>query len=191
MRYSHMKSQLSKLIDSRNLALWLLVGSMTVNGVLAIVILSLVRYNFYHQRTYLVPPIIESSFWLSEHTLSPTYLSQMTSFFTQLRLNTTPASHEYQQEILLRYVEPKYFSILKEKLLLEADYFNEENLTTVFYPVAIEVDPEKFTSSISGDLHLLMEGELLEAKRITYEINYQYNQGRLWISYFQEKNHDE
>jgi len=187
MQYSLMKSHIAKLISSRNLSLWLLSTSVTANGLLAVTLLVFVYTSFIYQRIYLVPPVMESPIWLSKNKVSPSYLSQMSAYFAQLRLNSTPASHDYQSEMLLRYTAPEYYDQLQHSLATQGKYLVEENISTVFYPVAIEVEPEALEVHITGDYHTLVDSEPFIKKRISYVIGYRQTQGQLWITQFQEE----
>ena len=51
------------------------------------------------ERIVIVPPVINQAFWVNSQTVSPEYLSQISSFLVQLRLNMTPSSAEYQRDI--------------------------------------------------------------------------------------------
>jgi len=191
MQYSLMKSHIAKLIASRNLSLWLLSTSVTANGLLAVTLLVLVYTSFIYQRIYLVPPVIESSIWLSKNKVSPSYLSQMSAYFAQLRLNSTPANHDYQSEMLLRYTAPEYYDQLQRSLATQGEYLVEENISTVFYPISVEVELETLKVHVTGDYHTLVDGDPFIKKRISYLISYRYDQGQLWITQFQEEQQDD
>jgi len=191
MQYSLMKSHITKLIASRNLSLWLLVGSLTTNGLLAVTLLVFIYTNFIYQRTYLVPPVIESPIWLAKNKVSAAYLSQMSAYFAQLRLNSTPTTHDYQSEMLLRYTAPEYYDPLQHSLATQKEYLIEENISTVFYPISIEVEPDTLEVHVTGDYHTLVDGEPFIKKRVSYVIGYRYTQGQLWITQFQEEREDD
>lgn len=186
MQITHHKSRLQQLIAQRNGYLVLAVGLIGLTLLLAISLYRLIG----RERIVIAPPVVEQAFWVDAKTISPTYLSQMTVFFAQLRLNVTPDSAAYQRETLLRYTDPSYYGDFKNALVSEADHLTQTHTSLVFYPVDVSVDAPHLTAKISGDFSATVGNVSLPVKRLTYQIIYRYAQGRLWLRSFQEVNEE-
>ena len=113
----------------------------------------------------------------------------MSSFFTELRLNVTPHSVEKQHEMLLRYVAPQYYGTLKTQLVSEAEKIKKSDMSTVFYPVDIQVSQDDLAVTIIGDLKSFIGNESLPSRRTAYLITYNFHQGRLYVTNFKEVKH--
>ena len=61
----------------------------------------------------------------------------MTTFFAYLRLNVTSESADNQRQLLLRYVDPRYFGVLNAALIAERDRITTSHVSTAFYPVNV------------------------------------------------------
>jgi conjugal transfer pilus assembly protein TraE len=181
------KSRLNYLVKQRNGYLVLASGLLIL-----CFILSLLCFYFNgRERVIVVPPRIERSFWVTQNELSPEYLSEMTTFFAYLRLNTTPQSADSQRQLLLRYVDPRYFGILNTQLIQEHDRLVARHISSAFYPVTVQVNTQKMSATIIGDLMSMVGKETVASQRIAYQVQYRYEQGRLLVSQFREvKAHD-
>jgi conjugal transfer pilus assembly protein TraE len=185
MRSILQKSRLLQLMEQRNGYLVLACGLI----LLSLLLTSLSFYLSNRERIVLVPPTIEHSFWVSSNDVSPEYLAEMSTFFAYLRLNVTPESVDEERALLLRYVDPKYYSELNNRLIRERDRIMREHISSSFYPVNIEVDTKALTVRITGDLISSVGSTVLSPERLTYLVKYHYDQGRLWVSEFEEVNH--
>lgn len=186
MQIAHHKSRLQQLIAQRNGYLVLAAGLLILSLLLTISVCRLIG----RERIVVVPPVVNQSFWLDSQTVSPEYLSQMTTFFAQLRLNMTPSSAEYQRQTLLRYTDPSYYGDFNNELVAEADHLTQTHTSLVFYPVDLSVDTHRLTAQLSGDLSGTVGNVPLPVKRVTYRLTYCYAQGRLWLQSFQMVNED-
>lgn len=185
MRFSIQRSQLEKIFAQRNGYMMLALGSTLVCVLQMLVVVFLIN----REKIILVPPTSEKSFWVSAQHVSPEYLSEMTTFFTNLRLNITPESASTQRETLLRYTDPNYYNQLKSQLIQEADHINEQHISVAFFPVNVKVDPQHFKAMIEGDLKSYVGEASLPTKRVNYLVTYRYDAGRLLIKSFEEVKH--
>ena len=181
MQIAHHKSRLQQLIAQRNGYLVLAAGLLILTLLLTINICRLIG----RERIVIVPPVVNQALWLDSQNVSPEYLSQMTTFFAQLRLNMTPSSTEYQRQTLLRYTDPQYYGDFNNELVAEADHLAQSHTSLVFYPVDLSVDTHHLTAQLSGDLSGMVGNVPLPVKRVTYQLSYRYSQGRLWLRSFQ------
>lgn len=180
-------SHLQKLIAQRNGYLVLAAGLVVLCLLLSCLTLRLVG----RERIVVTPPVVHQSFWVDHSDVSPQYLAEMTSFFAQLLLTKTPSNAAYQRETLLRYTDPTYYGAFKNKLVAEEDHMAASHITLAFYPVNIEVDVAKLTARITGELHATVGDAPLPLVRLTYRVQYRYDQGRLLIQSFQEEKSEE
>ncbi len=182
MEITQYKSRLQNLIAQRNGYLVLAAALAMISLILVICVCRMVN----RERIVIVPPVIHQAFWVNSQTVSPEYLSQISSFLVQLRLNMTPSSAEYQREMLLRYTDPAYYGELKNELVEEADHLAKTHTSLIFYPVDISVDVSHLTAQISGDFSATVSNMPLPVQRLSYRLSFRYVQGRLWLQSFQE-----
>ena len=83
------------------------------------------------ERTVIVPPNIDKSFWVSKDKASREYLEQMGYFLMQLTLNVTPQSVDHQAKLLLQYAAPASFGELRTALLAAAERLKRDGASTV------------------------------------------------------------
>lgn len=182
MNFTIQRSQLEKLFAQRNGYLLLAACAIIVCILQVIVMFFLIG----REKVIFVPPSIEKSFWVSSQNVSPEYLSEMTIFFTNLRINMTPESAAMQRDTLLRYIDPSYYGSFKSQLVKEADLLNEQHISVAFYPINVRVDQSHFKALIEGDVKSFVGDATLPTKRVKYLITYRYDFGRLLIKSFEE-----
>lgn len=176
------KSRITQLMEQRNGYLTLSAGLIA----LCILLVLLLFYTTNREKIVIVPPVVHKSFWVSSNAVSPEYLSEMTLFFTYLRMNMTPSNVVAQREMLLRYVDPRYYGKLKNTLVADGDKVTLEHLNIAFYPANIKVDEKAMTAIITGDLISSVGTTELPPQRVNYQISYRYDDGRLMVSDFSE-----
>ena len=177
MKIQIQKSLLQYAISRRNGYLTIACGSLLLNALLSIGMISMIG----HEKIILVPPKIAQSFWVSHNNVSPEYLSEMSSFFAILRFNITPNTIENQRETLLRYVSPEYYESLKIELINEAERMTKGHINTAFYPVDVKTDVKHFETLVTGDLIVTIGANQLPVRRVIYKICYSYNNYRLLV----------
>lgn len=182
MKWSLRESRLQHLIRHRNGYLLLATGSMALNILLVIYCFTLIG----HERVILLPPEISKSFWVDGEHVSPNYLSEMGLFFTHLRLNATQDNINLQQTILLRYIHPELYARMKSDLIIEAERVKTSHLSLIFHPVNLKVDAKKWIVQITGDLQVMIGQDPQPSKRVTYQIAFTYDSGRLLVKSFEE-----
>lgn len=188
MQITQYKSRLQQLISQRNGYLVLAAALAIISLILALSVCRLIG----RERIVIAPPVVNQEFWVDAKAVSPEYLSQMTLFFVQLRLNLTPSNVTYQRETLLRYIDPSHYGDLKNELVAEGDRLEKTHTSLVFYPVSVSVDTPHLTADVQGDLNATVGNEPMPTQRVAYQLRYRYVQGRLWLQSFreiEEKNH--
>ncbi len=176
-------SHLQKLIAQRNGYLVLAAGLLLLCVLLSAMVLHLIG----RERIIITPPVVHQSFWVDHNDVSPDYLSEMTSFFAQLRLTKNPDNAAFQRTTLLRYTDPSYYGTLKSELVAEEDHMQAAHISLAFYPVNVEVNAKQLVAWITGDLISTVGNSPLTPTRITYRVQYRYDQGRLLVRSFEEQ----
>lgn len=171
------KSLLQYVIRHRNGYLAIACGSLLLNILLGIGMILMVG----HEKIVLVPPKIEQTFWVGHNSVSPEYLSEMSYFFTTLRFNIVTNTSEGQRAILLRYVSPEYYELLKIELINEAARMSKEHISTAFYLVDVKVDVKHLEALVTGDLITTIGSNQLPEKRVIYKISFTHNNYRLLV----------
>ena len=105
----------------------------------------------------------------------------MSRYFAMLRLNYTPQSFDEQKQILLAYVDAKFYGEFKQELNLEAKQAKDHDISISFIPMETEVFEKNLSVLIHGDLIRYVGKAKLETERITYKINYKYHDGFLKV----------
>jgi len=182
MKYLLQQSRLQYLVQNRNGYLFLSIGSLFLNIFLSCIISCTVG----RERIILVPPEIQKSFWVTNNTVSPDYLTEMAIFFANLRLNVTPANALLQHDLLLRYVGSRYYNDLKLSLSEERDLLKKDHITTAFFPENISVDPKHLQAKIKGTIYQTISDTQLPAQVKTYLLSFNYNNSKLNIESFTE-----
>lgn len=176
------ESRLQNVIRHRNGYLVLASGSIILNILFVIYLFTLVG----NERVILLPPNVSKTFWVDGNHVSSDYLSEMGLFFTGLRLNATQENAALQHDILLRYVHPSLYSEMKGQLIQEEERIKTSHITMIFYPVNVQVDDKKWITRITGDLQSIIGQDMQPPQRVTYQITFNYDAGRLLVKSFEE-----
>jgi conjugal transfer pilus assembly protein TraE len=139
-----------------------------------------------NEKVIVTPPIVEQGFWVTNNAVSPTYLTQMTTFFLALRLSVTSSNVDSQYAELLNYVSPSVSGPLQVALQKEAEQIQSEAISSVFYPKDMTADPDHLTVTVDGDLVRYVGEAKLPVKPMTYIVHYEYRLGRLLILSFEQ-----
>lgn len=175
-------SLLQYLIQHRNGYLILACGSLLLNLILGSALIAAIG----HEKVVLIPPHLEKTFWVRGNSVAPEYLSEMSLFFMQLRFNLTADNVDMQRDILLRYIDPRYYETLKMELINEETHIRKEHITTAFFPVEVKVDAKNLKAMVTGDLVSTVGTNQLPGKRLNYQISYNYGGAKLLVKSFAE-----
>jgi conjugal transfer pilus assembly protein TraE len=176
------KSKLLSTLQQRNAYLCLAVALLFLSIIQSFTIYALTG----HWRVIVTPPHVSHSFWVDESQVSPSYLSEMTAFFATLILNVTSENAAFQRDEVLKYTDPNGYGHLKTQLIQNEEKIQAESITTAFYPVDIQTNPKKLTTTITGDLMTWVGQEMTSTVRQSYLAQYTYHDGRLLIQSFSE-----
>ena len=182
MKHFLQQARMQHLIQYRNGYLILAFISLILNILLVLAIFRLIG----HERIVIVPPTINKSFWVTSNQVSPEYLSEMSLFFINLRLNVTASNVASQGELLLRYVAPSNYNAIKTDLLTEAENLKKNHITTAFFPINVDVDTKKLLARVTGDIQSTVGDSRVPSQHVAYQINYTYSNGRLFVASLEE-----
>lgn len=114
-------------------------------------------------QTILVPPAIQRTISVSNQDIGREYLEEMGVFVSQQLLNTSPSSIDGQYQVLLKYVDPRYYQALDKELNLTRRYVKRNNVTTWFTPRRVTGYTHNNTVEIEG-LFMVSQGEKVTQK---------------------------
>lgn len=152
------------------------------------VILSLMVYRFSKsQSRTLVPPVISQQMTISDVRPDDSYLTQMALFLLSEYLNVNPANVDGNYAVLLRYVNPAYYSGVDAALTSEAKFVKNPNnkSSAVFYPTDQQVSVENLAVKISGVLKKWAGERLISNEKKTYLLQFSYPNGVLKLNSIQ------
>jgi conjugal transfer pilus assembly protein TraE len=150
---------------------------------LAVVLVLLSSFLFLkRERIIVTPPVVEKEFWVDSKTISPTYLEQFGYFLSQLLLGKSSYSAPSQRNLLLRHTDPAFVGTLKQKLMEEEEMLQKQNASYIFFPVSIQVNPEKKEVLIEGDRVCFVGGKQISSDREGYILSFNFSGSRLLLS---------
>lgn len=172
-----------KELRQRNRALALtLAGVITGLLIALLIIVKLIGM----ERTIVVPPTINKTFWVTQDRVSKEYLEQMASFVAWLILDVTPATVDWKKDVLLNYAAPEQHGALKSRQEVEADRLKRINASTFFLPQQLVANDQDQTVAIRGRLRTQVNGQETATDTKAYLAEFQYAGGRVHLKAFKE-----
>ena len=161
-----------------------IVAALSVTVLLClIVIVSIVGSD----RTVIVPPTIDRTFWVTKEKASREYLEEMASYVAWLVLDVTPTTVDWKKNVLLNWVAPDQHAAMKTKMDLEAERLRGNNATTFFLVQQLAADEAKQSVVVTGRLRRQINGaDVTEPETRSYLAQFQYAGGRVHIQSFKE-----
>lgn len=138
------------------------------------------------ERTIVVPPSIDKTFWVTKDRVSKAYLEQMGSFIAWLILDVSPASVDWKKDILLNYVAPDQYGAMKSRQEIEAERLKRINASTFFLPQQLVASEANQTVVIRGRLRTQVNGQDTATDTKTYVAEFRYAGGRMHLYAFKE-----
>jgi conjugal transfer pilus assembly protein TraE len=182
MDFPKLNSDLKEM-RQRNRSLGVAVGGLIFGLLIAlVVIVNLIGM----ERTIVVPPVIEKTFWVTKDRVSKEYLEQMASFVAWLILDVTPATIDWKKDILLNYVAPEQHGYLKSRQEVEAERLKRINASTFFLPQQLVVNDQDQTVAVRGRLRTQVNGQETATDTKAYLAEFQYAGGRVHLKAFKE-----
>lgn len=172
-----------KEMRKRNRGLALAVGGLTTAMLICLVIiLNLIGT----ERTIVVPPSIDKTFWVTKDHASREYLEQMGSFVAWLILDVTPASIDWKKDVLLNYVAPDQHGAVKSRQEIEAERLKRINASTFFLLQQLVANETNQTVVVRGRLRTQVNGQDTATETKAYLAEFQYAGGRIHLKAFKE-----
>lgn len=138
------------------------------------------------EKTILVPPNINRSFWVGSDTASSEYLEQMAYWYAGLALSITPTSADYQNSLFLKYAAPDQAGKLQADMGARADFLKKNNAATQFSVRNIKVDTDNLKVALSGTLDTWVSDKKAGERNATYMVGFKFINGKLYVSDFKE-----
>lgn len=172
-----------KALRQRNRGLALTVTALIVSLLISLlIIVNLIGA----ERTIVVPPSIDKTFWVTKDRVSKEYLEQMASFIAWLILDVTPATIDWKKDILLNYVAPDQHGALKSRQEVEAERLKRINASTSFLPQQLVANEQEQTVAVRGRLRTQVNGQDTATDTKAYIAEFRYAGGRIHLKAFKE-----
>ena len=167
-----------------NRVLSAIVGALSLTVLLCLVaIVSIVGSD----RTVIVPPNIDRTFWVTREKASREYLEEMASYVAWLVLDVTPTTVDWKKNALLNWVAPDQHAAMKTKMDIEAERLRNNNATTFFLVQQLAADETKQSVVVTGRLRRQINGaDVTDPETRSYLAQFQYVGGRVHIQSFKE-----
>ena len=142
------------------------------------------------ERTIIIPPEVQKSFWVDNSRVSKDYLEQMGGWILQLETSVTPQNVKWNHEILLKYALPGSYVKLRSQMDGAALAIARDNIATVFSPQNISVEPDRLRVTFGGILATYMGDRKIADNNKTYIIEFFYTGTKLYLKTFEEATPD-
>lgn len=172
-----------KELQRRNRGLGLAVGTLAIGQILMLIALLNVLGS---ERTVIVPPTLNKSFWVTDEKASGSYLEQMGTFVAWLVLDVTPATIDWKKDVLLTYVEPSQHNELKSRQEVEAERLKRINATTALALEQLVPDSSGQSVVIRGRLRTLVNGVETANEPKAYLVEFGFGGARMHLKTFKE-----
>ncbi len=140
------------------------------------------------ERTVVVPPTIEKSFWVSGNSVSRSYLEQMAYWYAGLVLNVTQSTGNFQKELFLRYASPDKLGALSADMDQRLNYIAKNSTSTMFTIQTMSTDEKAMRVALAGQLDTFVQDKRLPSRQVIYVIAFKNLNGRLFVDEFKETN---
>lgn len=178
MRYRHYVSHLVQTSTERQRYFYIAIGLLIVVIFQSLFILN----NPHSERTVIVPAQLSQSFWVDEHGVSASYLTEMARLITGTVLTVTPENVKEQEMALLRFAHPRHRGDLQHHWQTWATRIEQERVSHVFLPLQVDVSARELTAMVEGELITFVGNDQLQRTQATYRLQFIYHNGRLWLS---------
>jgi len=140
------------------------------------------------EKTVIVPPSIEKSFWVSADGVSKSYLEQMAYWYAGLVLSVTKSTGEYQKKLFLQYASPQKYGQLAAEMAARLEFLENNSASTLFTVRAVKADEKLMRVAVYGDLETYVQDKRISIKPVIYVIAFQNLNGKVFVTEFKETN---
>lgn len=140
------------------------------------------------ERTILVPPTIEKSFWVSSAGMSKSYLEQMAYWYAGLALTTTKTTGGYQKKLFLQHASPEKTGQLAAEMTARLGFIEKNSASTMFTVQSLNTDEKLMRVAVFGDLETFVQDKRISIKHVIYVVAFKNINGRLFVDELKETN---
>ncbi|MEQ1590457.1 MAG: TraE/TraK family type IV conjugative transfer system protein [Gallionella sp.] len=140
------------------------------------------------ERTIVMPPNIEKSFWVSSEGVSKSYLEKMAYFYTGLALSSTKSVGEYQKTMFLQYASPDKRGKLTAEMNARLEFMEKNATSTLFSPDGVKPDEKLMRVAVFGTLETYVQDRRISAQKVIYVVAFKNVNGTLFVNEFKETN---
>jgi conjugal transfer pilus assembly protein TraE len=182
MDYARLSSDLKDL-RRRNGSLGVAVAGLSFALIVSLLVILKIAGT---ERTVIVPPTIDKSFWVTHERASRDYLDQMAAYIAYLILDVDPAVIDWKKDALLNWVAPGQHAAIRTRLDLEADRLKRINASTFFRPQQLVANEERQSVTVRGRLRTMINGQETSSEVKAYLVEFDYAGGRAQLKSFKE-----
>lgn len=139
-----------------------------------------------NEKIILLPPEINKTMWISGSYASKEYLEEMSLFLSGLMLDQTPTSSAAKREMFLRYVAPDYYNSINERLVKQAEYLDQNDISTKFFLKEIRANEENREVIIVGELQSFVANDVVKKETAEYLLKFEYRNARYLLIEFRK-----
>ncbi len=134
----------------------------------------LVIYLYNKKTVVILPPKIDREIWVTESTVSKSYLEQAAYYIADRILNVSPQSIDNSIDSILPFftTQPEALRKIKEKLTEYINQIKENDISQAFYPMRFSILKDRtkrpfmrvegILKRISGDIYIGQEKAVLD-----------------------------
>lgn len=183
MDFKTFSNNLKVIKSQRNYALCL--NFFFAGLILVLLIINFIRSN--QHTTIVVPATLSSPVTVTQNSVDEAYLKQWTEFIASLKLNITPDQIAFKQKNLLSYIAADQYGKFKEHLITEQEEVVKDEISMAFYPIESKIiDSKNLVTEISGVLKVYIGSELNQSAKVTYQLEFKLDNGKLLLINFKE-----
>jgi conjugal transfer pilus assembly protein TraE len=160
-------------------------------GLVVCVLVGLIHFVQIHgsERTVITPGAINKSMWITDRTMSESGIEMWAAWLSWLKLDVTPESVDYKNEIVLKHTHPGQAGAMKERQLLDAEKIKKENLASTFAIQSIVVNDKKIAAVLQGRLQTFVNGRMVTSTEKFYFVRFTVNGATPQLQIFKEVSH--
>lgn len=147
----------------------------------------LLGYVVFRDTTRIVPPEIKRPYEIGANYANKDYLLDMAGYVLAMVLTVTPETVEYNNQVILKMVDPDGYATLKTALDAAALRLKQERVTTIWVPRKEEVSEQDKRVKVSGKLKTYIADKLTSERDKDYIVEFTVTtSGRLYVSKIEE-----
>jgi conjugal transfer pilus assembly protein TraE len=155
-------ARMGQVTKQRNALVGLLIIVLVLN------ILQLFERMTVSEKIILLPPDIKKDVSVEKKRVSDSFIEEWTIYLSQLLLNVSPETINYQRDMTLRNVSPEAYSPIKAQFEEDRERLTKNRAATTFSPAQVEVSGEKLTAKITGLLSTYVGREKISEHKETF-----------------------